>query len=227
MDIRSAVRWNSRELAKSLRSRAEELRADIRGKGVHVPAGDCELNVRLLPTTALRSWLSLDLDIVGAALTAARDEVGFVQVGAFDGLANDPIHDLVHRFGWRGVLVEPQPDAFERLRANYAGVDGLVLLNVAIADERGTMTLWRIGGDEPGDPWWRGQVSSFDRDHVLKHIRDDQRLAARVVGDPVETMTINDVFERSPVQSMYFRSTPRATTRASSHAWTSASISRA
>ena len=198
MGLRGVLRWKSRELVERLESRAETLSADIRGRGVNVWSSSRGLNLRLLPPAALKSWLSLDLDIIGAALTASRQGVGFVQVGAFDGFANDPIHDLVRHFGWQGVLVEPQPDAFQRLRENYAGVEGLVFLNAAIADARGTMTLWRISGDEAGDPWWRGQVSSFDRDHVLKHIRHDERLAARLVGEPVQTLTINDVFERSP-----------------------------
>jgi FkbM family methyltransferase len=175
------------------------LRTQLFGVGVDVPLGSSQrLSMRVLPAAARDSQLMPDLDIVSASVTAARGEVGFVQVGAYDGQANDPMHDLVRRLGWRGILVEPQPDAFERLREAYADVEGLVFLNAAVAEERGSRTLWHIAGSEPDDPWWKGQVSSFDRDHLLKHIRGDTRLVARVVGTPVPTVTVEDVLSRAP-----------------------------
>lgn len=175
------------------------LRNRLFGAGLDVRLGAKQsLNVRIMPSAAQGSRLTLDLDILAATLAAAGREVGFVQVGAFDGQANDPMHDLVRRLGWRGILVEPQPDAFERLRAAYADVNGLVFLNAAVAQERGSRTLWHIAGSEPDDPWWKGQVSSFDREHVFKHIRGDARLAARVVGLRVQTVTIHDVLARAP-----------------------------
>lgn len=175
------------------------LRNRLFGIGVDVPLGIRQsLNVRVLPAAVRHSQLTLDLDIVSANVTAARAQVGFVQIGAYDGRANDPMHDLIRRLGWRGILVEPQPDAFERLREAYADVEGLVFLNAAVAEDRGARTLWHIGGSEPDDPWWKGQVSSFDRDHVFRHIRGDARLAARVVGTPVETVTLEDVLARAP-----------------------------
>jgi hypothetical protein len=126
------------------------------------------LNLRLAPTTALRSPLEVDLEIIGAWLSATKPQVGFVQVGAFDGRTNDPIHDLVRRHGWRGVLVEPQPEPFARLRETYAGVDGLVLVNAAVAEQRGSMTLWRVGDPQPDDPWWVARAASFSREHLAK-----------------------------------------------------------
>ena len=151
-----------------------------------------------MPSAVVGSLLTVDLDLAGAALSASKTEVGFVQIGAFDGEANDPIHDLIRDFGWRGVLVEPVPATFKKLQQTYADVDGLVLLNVAVGTERGHIPFWRISGEEPGDPWWRGQVSSFDRAHVMKHIRDNRRLEARLMSEPVETMTLADVLDRAP-----------------------------
>lgn len=177
----------------------KRLRGRLFGLGVELPLGAQQsLSVRVMPAAAQASPLTLDLDIAAASVNASRGEVGFVQLGAFDGQANDPMHDLVRRLGWRGILVEPQPDAFERLREAYADVDGLVFVNAAVAEERGSRTLWHIGGSEPDDPWWKGQVSSFDRDHLFKHIRGNQRLAARVVGMPVQTVTIEDVLAEAP-----------------------------
>ena len=42
----------------------------------------------------------------------------FLELGAFDGLhASNTLH-LEHCLGWRGVLIEPHPDAFDRLALN-------------------------------------------------------------------------------------------------------------
>jgi FkbM family methyltransferase len=125
-------------------------------------------------------------------------DLGFVQIGAFDGMSNDPMHDLIFRHGWRGVLVEPQPDAFQRLTETYVEIDGLKFLNVAIAEEHDVRTFWRIGGSEPDDPWWRGQVSSFSREHVERHVRERPSLAARIEGIPVQTMSLQEVFAQAP-----------------------------
>lgn len=67
----------------------------------------------------------------------------FVQVGANDGLRGDPIADLVCDRNWNGILVEPQPEAFMRLRENHRA-PGLVFENVAIGQRAGTLELYRL-----------------------------------------------------------------------------------
>src|SRR5687768_133577 len=53
---------------------------------------------------------------------AGARKVTFIQIGAYDGVEADPIRSLVlDSDSWQGILVEPQPDAFERLRQNYKG----------------------------------------------------------------------------------------------------------
>jgi FkbM family methyltransferase len=181
-------------------SQLAKLHAQLRQSGLvlPMPAGR-SANVRLLPSAAVRASLRVDLDLLAPHL---GPETEFIQVGAFDGLANDPLHDLIVDQGWRGVLVEPQPDAFERLQQTYAGVEGLTFLNVAVTDQPGPITFWRIGGSEPDDPWWRGQVSSFSREHVERHIGDRPHLASRIEGITVPTMSLAEVFGKAtrPVQ---------------------------
>lgn len=61
-----------------------------------------------------------------------RGPISFVQVGAFDGIDGDPIRDLILRHQWKGMLVEPLPEAFKKLVENYKDVQGLIFENVAI-----------------------------------------------------------------------------------------------
>jgi FkbM family methyltransferase len=158
------------------------------------------INLRVAPRRALESALKVDLDILGPWLTAIKGNVPvqFLQIGAFDGITNDPMHDLVERFGWRGILVEPQPGPFERLRHTYAGYGNLELVNAAVSTQPGTMTLWRVADWQPSDPEWVEQSASFDRDHLIRHTHWRQDLIDRIVGLPVETVTLRDLFARSP-----------------------------
>ena len=68
----------------------------------------------------------------------------FIQIGAYDGRKGDPIYELVRRNRWRGVLVEPQPDIFERLKQNYAGFSGLAFEQAAIVEEGSSLPLYRV-----------------------------------------------------------------------------------
>lgn len=182
-----------------LRGRLERHAPGADGATVHLGAY-YGVNLRVAPRYALDSALKVDLDILGPWLTATKGgvPVQFIQIGAFDGCTNDPVHDLVQRFGWRGILVEPQPGPFERLRQTYAGSDNLELVNAAVSAQPGTMTLWRVGDPQPSDPEWVEQSASFDRDHLIRHTHWRQDLIDRIVGLPVQTVTLQELFARSP-----------------------------
>jgi len=47
------------------------------------------------------------------------DDFFFIQVGAYDGVTGDPICGYIRRYGWRGILLEPQRDVFLLLQKNY------------------------------------------------------------------------------------------------------------
>ena len=75
-------------------------------------------------------------------LMRRRPDLYFVQIGAHDGVDDDPIRPLVTHYRWRGLLVEPQPDVFAQLVRNYESEPQLILENVAIAGRDGTTTLY-------------------------------------------------------------------------------------
>ena len=59
----------------------------------------------------------------------------FLDVGAADGIALSNTFLLEKRYGWRGICIEPDPQAFARLRR----VRSAVCLNVCVDAERGTI----------------------------------------------------------------------------------------
>jgi FkbM family methyltransferase len=111
----------------------------------------------------------------GALLAEAAVRLGglrtFVQIGANDGAHDDTLTPLIKRYGLRGVLVEPQPAAAASLRALHAAHAGVTVAEVAVAAERGELTLWRLVGPERVGKLKLDAVTSFDRGHLEKHRR--------------------------------------------------------
>jgi FkbM family methyltransferase len=79
------------------------------------------------------------LDLVVGAL-GAQSGLSFVQVGANDGRTGDPVFHLVHEYGAKALLIEPQPWLIDDLKRNYASFGGdLVIECLAIStDHPGT-----------------------------------------------------------------------------------------
>jgi FkbM family methyltransferase len=93
-----------------------------------------------------------------------------VQIGAHDGLTSDHMRPLILKHGWTGVLVEPVPEHFQRLQANYANVPGLRFERAAIAGHNGQVTFHKVRTDLPGLPRHAHLVHSLKYDVVLNEI---------------------------------------------------------
>jgi FkbM family methyltransferase len=72
------------------------------------------------------------------------DDFFFVQIGANDGKTRDILYPYVTRHNLRGILVEPQVDIFERLKDNYKGIDSVTFANVAISNEDGRKSFYKV-----------------------------------------------------------------------------------
>lgn len=68
-----------------------------------------------------------------------------VDVGANDGFYDSKSYPFVAH-GWRALLIEPQPIAFERLSQRYAGSARAVCLNLACGERPAKLPLW-VGED--------------------------------------------------------------------------------
>src|ERR1700722_10172333 len=62
------------------------------------------------------------LDLILASYDTRGGAVTILQVGACDGISNDPIHRHVAKGLTRAILVEPNPYSFTRLQATYEGL---------------------------------------------------------------------------------------------------------
>jgi FkbM family methyltransferase len=106
------------------------------------------------------------MDAFARAYPAAR----FIEVGANDGGRGSLVRDRVIEGEWTGVMMEPAPPVFARLRTNYEGVQGVALENAAIADHDGDVEfhyLEPVEGEARDEAWWAGAVGSLSRDQLL------------------------------------------------------------
>ena len=118
----------------------------------------------------------------------------FVQVGAYDGEDNDFLARYIPHHDLRGVLAEPQPTPFERLRRRYEAHPHLTLRNVAVSTVAGRRTLYTVE-PMPDLPDWVGQIASFDRDIVVKHEAWAPGLTRHVRATEVACVPLDDLIE--------------------------------
>lgn len=107
------------------------------------------------------------LDLVVQDYQRQHSDLFFVQIGAHDGCSADPVSQLIKRYHWRGILVEPQPQTFNTLIENYRAEPQLIFENAAIGTEESMATLYTVRQDIPGLPFWLSQSASLDRKQVL------------------------------------------------------------
>jgi len=112
----------------------------------------------------------------------------FVEVGAMDGINHDSLHKhIVKNEGWEGLLVEPLPDMFAKLKANYNGRANLHFENSAITNQVGQAEITRIPTENVGReaPAWADGISTLRPDiHIIGSQAD---LKPYSVTEPVKT----------------------------------------
>lgn len=153
------------------------------------------------PDGRLRADLDLVLDAHLSAMTAAGrapEDFFLVQVGAFDGRSGDPLHKFIGRVRPTGLLVEPEPRAFAALCETYRDHPQLELVQAAVAKTGGERTFYSVRADGPGGeslPSWAAQLSSLDRDTILRHRREIPDIAERIEEQRVTCVTFGRLLE--------------------------------
>ncbi len=177
-----------RNVARILPPRLRRACRDLTLKACHVGP----------PTPLLKSpqaELSVTLDMVLSHYRQTHAHVCYLQVGAFDGVSGDPIYPLIEKYSLKGFLLEPQRDAFEKLKVNYSRfADSFVFVNAAIAARDGSLPLYTIQPDAEGPDWMR-QIASFDKATLMKHASNIPDLAAKINVENVRCVTFTTLFK--------------------------------
>ena len=140
----------------------------------------------------LRNTVKAPIDVLDLLLTkisADRPDFFFVQIGANNGMTDDPIRQFVTRYHWRGLLVEPQPQVFQHLLKNYEDEKQLTFENAAIADHDGTARLFVADHqDETAD---LTVFASLKRDALIRGLDNPKAAGVQVQVKEVEVPTLS------------------------------------
>ena len=94
----------------------------------------------------------------------------FAQVGANDGKSGDPFFHLVNLLKWNGIMFEPVPYVFEKLKNNYKNNKNIYLENKALTIEGGNLKFYYLKkSNNPNLPQWYDQIGSFNLEVLKKH----------------------------------------------------------
>lgn len=103
-------------------------------------------------------------EVISVLSNSKNGDFYVVQVGANDGITNDPIHKFIKRDRWKGVLLEPQPTVFHHfLKRIYKNHEGLHVICAAIGHEDGHQKLYKIGFSEMR---WATGLASFSKKKI-------------------------------------------------------------
>ncbi len=142
------------------------------------------------------SCLEIDFNYIAAHHHTRTKDFFFVQVGANDGIADDPIREMAVRLCWRGVLIEPQRAVFERLQQNYLGYENLVFKNVAISPQACTKTLYTIDDQKKELPEGSSGWASFDKEILLKRKRWTENIEDYILEEEVACIPFSTLIDQ-------------------------------
>ena len=126
-----------------------------------------------------------------------KDQFFFIQVGAYDGIECDPVYKYIIKYSWSGIMLEPQPNAFEKLSRLHEGRPNLKLVNAALSRKREKSTFYILEGKAL--PSWAQGMASFDRQNILKHQSVIPDIENHLKETEIECITFKDLFSRFDV----------------------------
>jgi FkbM family methyltransferase len=101
------------------------------------------------------------LDDFTSRFSKITGKVSVIQIGANDGINNDPIHKFIKRDHWQGVLLEPQKFVFEKyLKPLYRKTKGITVMNAAVDATDGFKPIYKLA---VSNSRWATALTSFNR----------------------------------------------------------------
>jgi FkbM family methyltransferase len=140
------------------------------------------------------------------AFAEVHPEAFFIEIGANDGEGYDHLRPLIIEREWRGIMVEPVPYVFERLRDNYGSLARIALENAAIADRDGTLPFYHLAEASHPEreqlPDWYDAIGSLSRETVVAHRDEIPDIELRLVRAEVPCMTLATLCRKHSVRGI-------------------------
>ncbi len=148
-----------------------------------------------------------DFGVIVEHYSKKIDNFFFIQIGSNDGFSGDPIHRIIIKYRWDGILIEPVKYIFKRLIQNYRKrapdiYKRLIFENVAISNKNQYRNLYRLKRNLKGMPRWYEQIGSFDKKTVLKNKRIIANIEKYLVVEKVRCITFKELIKRNKVKKI-------------------------
>jgi FkbM family methyltransferase len=160
----------------------------------------------------LRRRLHGRVELVGPKLleefAKTHASARFIEIGAHDGAWRDQLRTFILTRGWKGVMVEPVPYVFDRLRRNYESIEGVAVENAAISNADGHQPFYQLrqvhDPQREGLPSWYDAIGSLSRDTVLSHADLIPDIAERLVSTEVTCLTFESLCRKHGLDEIDF-----------------------
>ena len=134
----------------------------------------------------------------------------FIQVGANDGMTGDNLRVFIEKYNWLGIFVEPVPYVFKRLKKNYNDFSNLMFENSAISNETGFAKFFSIAEKDLANNnlfenfsnYRLDQLSSFDKDTLMKHSYMHPDFEKLIKEINIPTLTLSDLIKKYNVKKI-------------------------
>jgi FkbM family methyltransferase len=130
------------------------------------------------------------------AFVAEVPEVRFVQIGSNDAAQDDPIMSWALGYGWQGLLVEPVPYVYERLKLRHGRNPRLRTECTAVGNEEGVKTFYYLEQLEGEAPRFYDCMGSFSREVIVKHERFHPGLSQHIREMQVPCTTLTTLLRK-------------------------------
>ena len=142
-----------------------------------------------------------------------------VQIGTNDGKTYDPLYNYISKYQLSGLMVEPQAEAFEKLKNNYKDNPNLKFANVALREKDGEALFYRIKPNLvlEGKEYKASSGSSFYKDQILVNVKNRlppvrYDILHRISNDPndyieeisVKVRTLSSLFREYGIEKIDF-----------------------
>ena len=122
----------------------------------------------------------------------------FVQIGANDGIRNDPIFSIVTKFNLSGIVMEPVPDIYQKLKKNYIDYPNVKPLNLAIHKSLKETLIYQVDpAIEKYGEKTKGTPSFFKEHHKLTGV--DER---DIIEIPVKCLTLDELINKNGLKNI-------------------------
>jgi FkbM family methyltransferase len=146
-------------------------------------------------------YFSWKFDIFNDYLNRKGSDIFFIQIGSNDGIVDDILYERIIRQNYKGILVEPVPYLFDKLKKNYnQKYKNLIFENIAIGNMQQKLPFYRLDvKSQDGVTIWYEGLGSFKKNVLLKHKNAIPNFDNLLMTDLIDLITFHDLIRKHDI----------------------------